>query len=337
MTHHFSVHVHVKGKSANNFRFYPSGLLHSSYFSTFLLCHGSLSCAFCRDFFFSSHRGCQAPALWGVTGCRGIHRNRKPGFLSQFWNTKTCFLSTEIKPVRASSGQAHYLSSSPGGGRNYRISCLGDKCEITYSIYKPSEWKRSFSCCSYCTYRGAALDLMLQENSGPQDKVTKPRQVAQTRLHLRPQLGGHPIPKSKVPEWMPHRDLLLHLQERHWEWKQRRKLPVPQYLPLQVSQMDTVMMTLAKTRWEAHLAAKEQLCKALLERSLSFKGSLQAWIQPQGTDLSSSPLTALVSPGASRMPAPKRPALKLPGESKWRIFSCLLCTAYFPVSSVIIG
>lgn len=36
---HSSLHVHVKGKLANNFRFYPSGLLHSTYFSTFLSRH----------------------------------------------------------------------------------------------------------------------------------------------------------------------------------------------------------------------------------------------------------------------------------------------------------
>lgn len=97
------------------------------------------------------------------------------------------------------------------------------------------------------------------------------------------------------------------------------------------------MVTLAETRLEAHLTAKGQLYKALLERSLSRKELLQARSQLQGTDLSSSPLAALVSPGASRMPTPKHPSLKLPGESKLCIFSCFLCTAYFPVSSDIIG
>lgn len=52
MISHLSVHVHVKGKLARNFRFYLSGLLHSTYFSTFLLSHQSLSCAFCRLLFF---------------------------------------------------------------------------------------------------------------------------------------------------------------------------------------------------------------------------------------------------------------------------------------------
>lgn len=163
----------------------------------------------------------------------------------------------------------------------------------------------------------------------------KPRQVTQTPLHLWPQLGGHPTLKFKLLKQEPHRGLLLHLQARHWEWQQWRKLPVLQHLPLQVSQTDTVMETPAETRWGAHLAAKGPY-KALLERSFCFKGSLQAWIQLQGTDLSSSPLAALVSPGASRMATPKHPDLKLPGESKLRFFfflvSYVLLIFLFPVA-----
>lgn len=57
-----------------------------------------------------------------VIGCRGIRRNRKPGFLSQFWNTKICFLSTKHKAQQGILWWAlSCMCSSSGGETSYRV------------------------------------------------------------------------------------------------------------------------------------------------------------------------------------------------------------------------